>query len=99
MSVKELARKYKENALEVLKKYREGKGYRLSELRAALEIVMMSEEELINELKVLARDVSGCLSCKHSMPHPDYPVYLAVRACKLKKNQARCKSYERYEDY
>ena len=57
-------------------------------------VVFPDKNSLREELKKLAKNLGGCVSCKHSAPHPDAGFDLIARTCRLGLSQQNCNKYE-----
>jgi len=93
MNFKELVKAYEENAKKIVKKAEKGEQVDYWDLRTATQLLIFGVEEGLKELL----SFSGCVSCKHSKPHPNYPVTLTIRSCELGLNQNNCNRYEKLE--
>jgi hypothetical protein len=60
----------------------------------AAKVLLMRDVE--KALKTLAKR-EGCISCSHSMPSKDAPVYIFIRDCELGLKPGNCGRWERIE--
>ena len=90
MNIKELAESYITNAENILK---EPLKYPYHTVRKATIIRNLGFKNTVEELRKLAKQYSGCVSCIHSKPHPDAPVDISARTCELGLAQNTCRSY------
>ena len=104
MSLRTLAKLYKEMAEKIMERARnldklpKAEAVKISHaIRDAAIIAQMTEDEIYEELKKLANQFGGCVSCKYSAPTEDN-LRLTSRTCTLGLSQSTCVSYERIED-
>lgn len=65
----------------------------LAALRFARQLLDLGKEGVKKELRRLALQFGGCVSCRHSTPLPHY-INLIARGCRLGLSQETCKRWE-----
>lgn len=89
-----LAHEYVALAAKIMHKAREKPfSYSLSRAEAAADILWMDLKQLESELRRLAAERGGCLSCRYSAPNPDH-LSLASRICKLGLSPEGCNRWK-----